>query len=259
MNEPLIVQLETPAAIIETDTRRSDQVRKRIGEIDTSLTLNQFELGDNLAEAKTNSYWRDWGFESFPEAVKASKIDISPRQAEYLIQISKVSKLLKISKSSLAKAKNSKLKEVFTLDPGAVVKDEATQTEESMADIMVQLVEDCPNKTLVEIKAIVKRLKGETEEPAGQLTWMHLPVRRDAKQVVTDAIELAQALSGDTVDAMTKEVKDISQASAIERICGDFISDPNNQSDQVGDEDEFADQVEDGDTYEDSDDEEEQD
>lgn len=246
MKEPLIVQLETPAAIIEADSRRSDEVRRRVGEIDTTLTLSSFELGDLLAETKANNYWRDWGYESFSEAVKASKIDISPRQAEYLIQISKVSKLLKISKSSLAKAKNSKLKEVFTLDPGAVVKDEATQTEESMADIMVQLVEDCPNKTLVEIKAIVKRLKGETEEPAGQLTWLNWPVRRDAKQVIEETLDKAGQIAGQTFDMLTKEAKDLSKASALELVCADWAADPNNEVEE-GEVGNFQDAVETGD------------
>lgn len=64
MNEGYAVTLESPAAIIERDGRRADEVRKRVGEIDTSLTLSQFEQADLLAEIKENNYWRDWKFES---------------------------------------------------------------------------------------------------------------------------------------------------------------------------------------------------
>jgi hypothetical protein len=251
MNQDYTVVLENPPAIVETDTRRSDEVRKRVQQIDSSLTLSFFELGDLFAEVKTNGYWRDWKYESFPEYVKKSGVDMSPRQVEYSIVISNVSKALGVNKTLLARAKNSKLKEIFTLDHTSTVTDAATQIEESMADIMRKLVEDAPNKSLKEIKEIVKRLKGQAigedgSEPdvAGELTWLNLPVRRDAKQVVVDAIELAMKLSGCTVDAMTKEVKDLSQAAALERICADFTADPNNQAEEAGEEGSFEDESE---------------
>lgn len=250
MKEPYVVEvgidLASPPAIIERDSRRSDEVRKRVGEIDTTLTLSTFELGDLLAEVKQNSYWSEWKFESFDDYIKKSGADISKTQVRNLIQISVVSKLLGISKTKLAKARNTKLTLIYSLDPNVTVTDSATLVEEKMSDIMVKLVDDAPNKTVAEIKEIVKRLKNETEEPAGELTWMNLPVRRDAKEVVTSAIELASALSGTTLDAVTKEEKDISMATSLERICADFKADPNNQiegfDEQGGD---YEDSVED--------------
>lgn len=247
MKDGYQVILENPPAIVEQDTRRADEVRKRVQQIDSSVTLSFFELGDLFAEVKTNSYWRDWKYESFSEYVKDSKVDMSPRQVEYSITISNISKKLEISKVSLARAKNSKLKEIFSLNHEVSVVDEATGNEEPMADIMCQLVEDAPNKSLKEIKEIVKRLKGQTEEAdvAGELTWLNMPVRRDAKQIVVEAIDLAMKLSGCTVDAMTKEVKDLSMAAALERICADFMADPNNQLDEVGEGGSFEDDAED--------------
>jgi hypothetical protein len=244
--ETYVVNLEAPAPIIEKDSRRSDEVRQRLQQLDASLTITTFERGDLLAELKKNDYWRDYKFESFPDYVKKSGFDISPRQAEYEILISNRSKELGVSLIEKTKAKNSKLKVIYELDPTKTVTDPATLVEESMATIMHQLVIDAPSKTLVEIKAIVKRLKGETEEPEGELTWMNWPVRRDAKQVVTSAIELCVAQSGQTVDSMTKEVRDISTAQAIEAIMGDYLADPNNQIGGFSDESpDFEDESED--------------
>jgi len=244
------VTLESPAAIIEKDSSRSDTVRQRLQQVDSSLTLNTFERGDLFAETKANNFWRDWKFESFSEYVKKSGFDVSPRQADYEIQISNVSKLLGITLTQKAAAKNSKLKVIYELDPGKTVTDTDTLKEESMADIMRALVSDAPSKSLKELKEIVKRLKGETEEPEGELTWMNWPVRRDAKQVVVDAIELAVKLAGGTIDAMSKEAKDLSQASAISLIMGDYLADPNNQVDEFTDNDssDFQDSIEDSDS-----------
>jgi hypothetical protein len=253
VNEIYQVELPTPPAIIEADSRRSDEVRKRVQELDSTLTLSAFEQGDLFAEIKGHSYWNDWKFESFPDYLKKSGVDLSPREIEYRITISRVAKSLKVNKTLLAKARISKCKEIFSLNPEETVTDTATLAVESMADIIVKLVADAPNKSLKEIREIVKRLKGinATEEDiAGELTWINLPVRRDAKQIVVSAIELAVALSGTTLDMLTKEEKDISQAAALERISADFMASPDNQLEgftQDEDSVEFEDSIEDSD------------
>lgn len=238
------VELDAPS-VSESDTRRVDYVRKRVGEIDTTITLGSFEMGDLLAEVKDNDYWRDYKYETFAEYVKSAGIDISPRQAEYLVKISKVSKTLNIPRAQLVKARNSKLKSIYELDLYKTITDPATLVVESMADIMRQLVADAPNKTLKEIQEIVKSLKGE-EELEDELVWMSLPVRRDAKQVVTSAIELAQQMAGTTLDILTKEEKNLSTASALELICAEFLADPNNQLEEFEEQSEssFEDVVE---------------
>lgn len=239
-NELYTVTLETPAAIIETDTRRSDVVRQRLQQLDSTVTLNEYEQADLWAEAKENSYWSGWGFPSFPDYTKTTS-DLSKREIDHRIQISLVTKLLGVGLVQKAKAKTSKLKLICSLDQNAIVTESGTGKEEKMSDIMVSLINDAPNKSLKEIVEIVKRLKGETPEATegldDQLTWLNLPARRDAKQGIMDAIDLASKLNGTTLDIMTKEEKDISIAAALEKICADFKSDPNNQVEEFADAD----------------------
>ena len=241
------VTLESPAALIETDGRRADAVRKRLEQLVTASTLTDFEQADLLAEAKTNGYWQQWKFPSWDDYIKSTGCDLSKREIAYRIQISLGAKLLEVNKTELAAAKMSKLKLIFSLDPTKEVADEATLEVESMGNIMKQLVSDAPHKSLKEIAEIVKRLKGETEDEEGELTWLNLPVRRDAKQVVIGAIELAQKLAGTTIDVLTKEEKDLSTAAALELIAGDYLADPNNQFDEgtAGDFEDFSDSVDD--------------
>lgn len=232
------INMQTPAAIVETDTRRSDVVRKRLGELDSSVTLTEFEQADLWAEAKTNQYWSDWKFPSFYDYTKTST-DLCKREIDYRITVSLVTKILGVGLVQKAKAKTSKLKVICTLDPNAIVTESGTGKEEKMSDVMVSLINDAPSKTLKEIVEIVKRLKGETPDAEegldDQLTWLNLPVRRDAKQVVLDAIELACKLNGTTLDILTKEEKDLSMAAALEKVSADFIADPNNQVDEFND------------------------
>lgn len=240
MNEtPYTVTLESPAAIVETDKRRSDEVRQRLQQLDSSITLTEYEQSDLWAEAKVNQYWVDWKFPSFHDYAKTAT-DLSKREIDYRITVSLVTKMLGVGLVQKAKAKTSKLKIICTLDPKATVIESGTGNEEKMSDIMIGLINDAPNKSLKEIIEIVKRLKGETPDAEegldDQLTWMQLPVRRDAKQVVISAIELACKLNGTTLDIVTKEEKDLSMAAALEKVCADFTSDPNNQVDEFTDE-----------------------
>lgn len=248
MSKDYTVQLEAPPAIIERDSTRSDVVRQRLQQIDSTVTLSTFERGDLFAEIKANSYWRDWRFESFPEYLKASGFDISPRQADYEVVISNVSKELKINATSKAKAKNSKLNVIFTLDHNKVFIDPATQNETKMSDVIIDLVEQAPHNTLVWVKEEVKRLKridATEEDIASELTWVNAPIRRDAKQIFDDAIEKIMKFNGCTIDTMTKELKDISKGAALEKMAADTLADPNYDVDESDEEGIFEDSIED--------------
>jgi hypothetical protein len=247
MSENYTVQLETPPAIIETDSRRSDDVRKRVQEIDSSVSLGSLEWADLFAEIKDKNYWHDWKYESFNDYIKQSNLDLSARKIAYLITTSKVSKLLKIDKALIVKARPSKVDVIFTLDPNATVLEPETQTEVPMGDIIIGLIRDAPNKKLAEIKEIVAKLKGVVEEDSS-LTWLNLPCRRDAKAIVIQAIELASALNGPTVDIVTKAEKEISMAAGLEKVAADFLASPDNQLEPFEDEGDlgdFADSTED--------------
>jgi hypothetical protein len=248
LKEPYVVNLESPAAIIEKDATRSDTVRQRLQQIDSTVTVNYFEQIELLAEVNHNNYWDAWKFPSMKEYVKKSGFDLTMAEVDKGIQISTVSKVLDISKVSLARAKKTKVGIIFQLDHTKTVTDPATQVEEKLSEVIVQLVTDAPSKTVIELKEIVKRLKdlyATDDEKDGELSWLNLPVRRDAKQIVEAAIEKIMKFNGGTIDIMTKEEKNISKAAAIEKMAADTLADPNYDVDEPGDD--FDDVIQDGD------------
>jgi hypothetical protein len=238
--KPEITRIDPPA-IVKLDTRRADELRDRVQLLGKTIAINNFELGEALHEIKTNDYWANYG-ESFEDYLKKDGIDISPRQAYYLIQIHKVSTALNLGKDTLILAGTSKLKHIMTLDPDAVITDPDTGEVTPMADVIRHLVATAPAHTVKEVREKVEAILNVGTDEDDQLTWMNLPVRRSAKKTVLDAIEMARALSGDTLDPSTGEFKDVSDAIALERICADFISDPNNVPEEFGDRGDFADE-----------------
>ena len=231
-----------PPAIIQRNTTEGEHILARLEQIARQQQMSTFDIAELLYEVKRNDLWALKKFESLEEFCKASSLDLKIREVHYLIAVHAKSKLLEISKDDLVKAKISKLKVIFQLDPAVQVEDPATGDTESMADIIRRLVKEAPFKTLVEIKEIVRRLMNDlAETPADELTWLNLPCRRDAKEVVTRALDMARALSGSTVDMHTHSPKDLSDAIALERICADFLADPNNQAEEFGEEGSFED------------------
>jgi hypothetical protein len=239
------IGLETPPAIIEKDNRRSDVVRQRLEQIDSSLTLTSFEQSDLWVEVDDNSYWLTWKFGSLKDYIKKSGITLSTSEVGYRVKESKYSKLLGITKTQRALAKISKLKVIYTLDPNATAIESGTGNEEKMSDVMIKLVIDAPNKTLKEIEKIVDQLKGVTEEEDDEMTWLNVRLRRDAKEVIMQAVTLIVAQSGSTIDIMTKEEKDISIGTAFERLAAEYLADPNNAQDEFEEGQDFEDSMDD--------------
>jgi hypothetical protein len=247
--ETAITILPTPAALVARDTRRADEVSEQIKALDGLTQHNTFDQADLFSEVKHQAHWASRGFETVEEYYKSLGIDKSKREILYLVRMSEVLATLGTSRELAVAAKVSKLRLICQLDPASEVVDEDTEVAEPMAAIMRRLILAAPQTSLAELKQIVDDLLGKgAEDDEDSLTWLNLPIRRDAKQVVESAIELARALSGDTIDAASGELKDISTATALERISADFLASPSNQLDELGHAGDFADSVEDGDS-----------
>jgi hypothetical protein len=84
-------------------------------------------------------------------------------------------------------------------------------------------------KQLKTIKEIVSKIRGDADS---ETVFETISYTKAQKAVVDMAIEVIVQQSGDTVDAATGEVKDISRGAAYERMAGDFLADPNNNMDE---------------------------
>jgi hypothetical protein len=256
--EQAVTILPTPAALVARDTRRADEVTTTLKQLDSQSASVCFDQGDLFVEVDREAHWMTLGHESAEEYYRSLNIDISKREILYRAKVSRTMATLGLTRADYAPARLSKLKIITELDVAGQIVDPDTEIAEPLAPIMVRLIQAAPLKKLSEIREEVDILLGKTGDEDSELTWLNLPIRRDAKQVVLDAIELARVQSGDTIDVNSGELKDISDAAALERISADYLADPNNQADELGTPGQFEDSVgydngerfsEDGDTY----------
>lgn len=190
---------------------RPDEVLQRIRGIKAALNDHIFELADLLAETKQEAYWDDWGYDSFGHWVDESGLDMSERQAYYLISISEKSKELGIPRDQLKLSSMTKLKEIFSLNTN-------THGEE-----IKKLVADSQTQPLTEIQKSVSRAKTpEGQEPNVYKSFSFLESAYE--NTVKPAIELMQQEYGDTINSSTGEVEDISTGRALEMICADYLA-----------------------------------
>lgn len=244
------VTIIPPVAISQRDTSRAEQVIEEVIKLDRSMATNAFAIGDLLNEIVEGDYFHADHCQTLQEFLKKHNFELSKREVDYRVKNSRVSKKLGISRERLLKAGISKIKAIFELDPGLDVVNPDTGKTESLGAIMVALVQEAgAGKSLSDIKKIVKQLKGESEGEDSVITWLNLPTFTSRKEFIEDTIELAKAMSGDTIDPTSKMTDEISTATAIERILADWRSDPNNQIDE-GEQGTFEDETE----YEDTDD-----
>jgi hypothetical protein len=248
--ETAITILPTPAALVARDTRRADEVTTTLKQLDSQSASVCFDQGDLFVEVDREAHWMTLGHESAEEYYRSINIDISKREILYRAKVSRSMAALGLTRADYAPARLSKLKIITELDVAGQIVDPDTEIAEPLAPIMCRLVAAAPFKKLSEIREEVDMLLGKTGDDEDGMTWFNWPIRRDAKQVVLDAIELARAQSGDTIDIHDKTLKELSDAAALERIAADYLADPNNQADQLGEAGDFEDSVESGDEYE---------
>jgi len=234
-------------AIVQRDVSRAEEVIQSIQKLESGLSTSQFDLGFLLAEVKRDDLWAAHKALSFDEFVKNMRFDISPRQVAYLVTIANKSQQLGIPREQLVKAKISKVKEIFKLDPETEHKDDATGNIEIVSDLMKQLVVDAPFKTLAEIKKLVDDIIGVVD-PDGKPVKDTVMYRTDQLAVVDMAIKLNMLQAGESAEGLTGSDKQIARGKAHERICANYLADPNNEAEKLGTPGTFVD--DDGTVYE---------
>lgn len=199
------------------ENSRAVEVKEQLSQIKHTIEDTFFVLCDLLREAKEEALYEYWGFTRFDDWVStASGLDISPRQAYYLVSVSKKSEQLGLTKDQMKLARVSKLKSILSLDI------------DQFHDEMIDLVNDAPIYTLEEINAKVAALKaGEGHEPT---MYMTLKLNASIKETVHKAFELARNMYG-TNDNQGDPI-DISDSKCMELICQSYVLDPNNVNQQ---------------------------
>jgi hypothetical protein len=194
---------------------RAQQVYSLLLKANRSMKVGFLDTMDLLTEAADGNYHSEYGYVRLGDWVEASpELDMSPRQAYYLINIKRKADKLGISRAQLEACSISQLKEIFALDPA------------DMAHDMRKLLDAAPDQSLEDTKAAVKKLRKDSGQPAPE--YMTLKLDPAVKELADRAIELARMNYGDTVDEGTGEVKEASVSQAMELIFASYLADPNN-------------------------------
>lgn len=201
-----------PQMISELSTR-ADIVLSKINSLKSALNENILDLGELLSEVKSKQHYQAWGYDSLDSWIEHSGLDMGTRHAYYIIKIVDTAKELGIPKDELAKVKMSKLKAIFSLKG------------EDKAKIK-ELVGQAETMPLEDVQKAVQKVK-DKDRAWEDKTWRNFHLFVSQAEVVDKALERAKMESGSLVDANTGEVVDISDNTALERVCADYLASPN--------------------------------
>jgi hypothetical protein len=194
---------------------QAKQVLKQVNDLIANVNTSTFDLMDLLHSVKKNAYYSP-EFDSFVEYTKS--LDLKSSRSYYLVKIKEAMVAADIPRTEYEKVGTSKLRIIARInlkESGAVEK-------------IKTLMADAVNMGEKQVEQEVAAAQGLTGDDA--MVWINIRLKKAARdEVVRSALDLAKKQIGSVgVDADGNAI-DASDGSALESICGDFLSDPNNQ------------------------------
>jgi hypothetical protein len=220
-------ELTAPTAIYgEAQSGRCSVVRKKLENLIGGLNKSTMDIAVLLSETKKQGYFKQWGFDTFKDYVQ--QLDLKARKAQYLTRIVETMEQVGVAREVYEPLGISKLREISSLDPGAIYVDPESNTQTPMKDFITGLVDKGLNMSLEEIKQHVKTLKGLVGE--NDLMFINFSVKRSVwENVIEPSLELAKANIGSIGQDEEGNAKDASNGRALEMIAVEFLNNPQNQ------------------------------
>lgn len=217
-------------AVAGQEAARSSLVMKELETLTKGIEKETFGIAELLAEVKTNRYYEAWNYENFGAYVKTA-LAMKERKAYYLVRMITVSEVMGIPRAKYEPLGIFKVREIFSLDPNGFYINNAEARNEPLNEHILRLLAEAPGMSTEQVQAEVRRLKGLDGE--NTLVWARVKMPKLAKEQVYDkAIELAKAKLGSAGRDDEGNAVEYSDGTALEAICQDFLSDPNNQPDE---------------------------
>jgi hypothetical protein len=220
-------ELTAPTAIYgQQEAGRSSEVRKKLEKLIGGLNKSTMDIAVLLSETKKQGYFKQWGFDTFKDYVQ--NIDLKLRKAHYLTRIVDIMEIVGIQREVYEPLGIAKLREISSLDPGAIYVDPESNVQTPMKDFITGLIEKGSDMSLEEIKQHVKTLKGLTGE--NDLMFINFSVKRSVwEETIKPALELAKANIGSVGKDEEGNATDASDGRALEMIAVEFLNNPTNQ------------------------------
>jgi hypothetical protein len=198
MNELAIVENQDAATL----------VREKISSIKTDIMSRYLELGRLLREVVKNNYHVEWGYSNFGSWVeKDSGLDMSRRNAFYLVALVERAEKLGIPDSQLHQIKLSKAKEILSLP------------EETDAEVIKGLLTEAETSTLSDIKQKVSQISG------AEVIYRNLRFEKEGYSIWSEAIERVRMQHGG-YKADGEAPVDISESTAAVYLAAEFLASP---------------------------------
>jgi hypothetical protein len=200
------------------------ELRNKIESLVKTVNTDTFTLAGYLHEAKWKQYYYGWGFNSFRDY--AHSLGIKPSKAYYLARIIEVMTAVGIPREDYEKIGMAKLREISRLTPGTMTKLSNGNVVTTNSLIKHMIVNE--EFELEEVVEIVQEAQGKVGEDA--FVWLNINILKSARDMhVKPAIAVAKKQIGSVGTDDDGMAKDASDGAALERICQDFLSDPNNK------------------------------
>jgi hypothetical protein len=211
-----------PAIYGEAVAGRSAQVRKVLEKLVGKINENTFDVAELLYEAKSNGYWRDWGYESLLDYAW-KELSIRERRTLYLVRIITITRKLDIQRSEYEPAGITKLREITRLEPSTYYFNPETQKNELNKDWMLEAIRTASGYTAMDLKSIVDRRMGLIGDES--MEWMPpYKVKKSVRElVIKPAQELARRILGSAGKDEDGMAIEYSRGAVEEVIHADFL------------------------------------
>jgi hypothetical protein len=213
------------AVVGEAVAGQAAKFRDEINDLIAGINTSEFDLAERLYEVKSLQYYIAWGYDTFGQYAKSLALKSS--KSYYLVRIVKNMTEAGLTREQYEPLGIAKLRVISKLDLVEEGKP-VLYNDLPMTDYIKELVTTAAaNMSLEEVEQVVDKLQGKTGDDA--MVWLNISMKKAARDnVVLPAIEVAKLHLGTSgVDADGK-AKDASDGRAVEVICADFMSDPNN-------------------------------
>lgn len=202
--------------IVVTGEPRSEIVRLQIVQLRDHIVHSFITLARLLKEVRDSNYHQGWGFGRWGQWVESgSGLDLSEREAYYLVNIIDRAEQIGIPDEDLSAVKVSSLKQIMSLP--------ADTSPETIKDL-VEEAKTLPYRT---IKDVVSKLKNE------DYVYHTLKFSTDTEEnVYQPAMERMRREVGNTIGP-DGEPEDITDSRAIELLCADKLAGPDYDADQT--------------------------
>jgi hypothetical protein len=217
--------MNPPEVVGEAVAGQAAKVRTQIDTLIAGVNTSTFDLAELLHEAKSQQYYIAWGHDTFGQYAKS--LDLKVSKSYYLVRIvenMQAAGLTREQYEPLGIAKLRVISKVDLIEDGKPV----MYNDLPMTDYIYELVRTmAKDMSLEDVTQVIEQLQGKTGDDT--MVWLNISMKKAARDnVVLPAIEVAKLHLGTSgVDADGK-AKDASDGRAVEVICADFMSDPNN-------------------------------